>query len=73
MLALFDNDPASDLGRLLEALPPEERRRIVQAAQLKSFAQQRADGRVDRFVAYLVPRRLRPVGEEQPRDAEAAG
>ncbi|GAB4823600.1 hypothetical protein N2152v2_010646 [Parachlorella kessleri] len=68
VLALFDNDPASELDRL-QRLPESERQRLAQAAQLKSFAQQRADGKVDRFVAYLMPKRLRPVEAQQQSDA----
>ena len=40
----------------------------MQAAQLKSFAQQRADGKVDRFVAYLMPKRLRAVEARQQNE-----
>ena len=44
----------------------------MQSAQLKSFAQQRPDGKIDRFVAYLVPRRLRPVPEREEQEGPSA-
>lgn len=68
VLALFDNDPSADLTRLQKA-GEEERQQLLQSSHLKSFARQRADGKTDKFVAYLVPQKLRQVAQQ----ADAGG
>ncbi|PRW33241.1 RNA polymerase II-associated factor 1-like protein [Chlorella sorokiniana] len=58
VLVSFDNDPLQDVDHV-ERLPPEERTRMRQAAQLKSFKP--ASGK--QFVALLVPPRPPQEGD----------
>jgi len=57
---IFDGNPGKDV-EALSKLTPEERIRSVQASQLKSFVRKKADGRQDRFVAWLLPKNPPPA------------
>ncbi|KAL6785430.1 PAF1 [Auxenochlorella protothecoides x Auxenochlorella symbiontica] len=63
VLALFDTDPVADIDRL-SRLEQGQLSRVKQAVQLKSFAQRKSDGQLDRFVALLVPSGTLPAGPD---------
>lgn len=64
VMALFDSDPVTDLAQCARLGPPGVAR-VKQAVQLKSFAQRRPDGSLDRFVALLLPRDVAALATRQ--------
>ncbi|EFN52725.1 hypothetical protein CHLNCDRAFT_138263 [Chlorella variabilis] len=60
VLATFDNDPLADVD-VVERMPAEQRARVPQAMQLKSFKP--ATG--PQFVALLVPKKLPEAGDDE--------